>query len=133
MLLCLPKHITKHTDHNQGTVSAGKNKRKAQTSEANLSSWRSPSLWDFLQVAWMTPPIPLRSVDMQLNDRGSSLSGSNGKESACNGGDPGSIPGLGRPPEKGMATYFNILAWRIPWIEEPGGLQFAGSQRVRHN
>ena len=28
------------------------------------------------------------------------------------------------PLEKGMATYFNVLAWRIPWTEEPGGLQF---------
>jgi len=81
----------------------------------------------------MTPPIPLLSVDMQLNDGGSSLSGSNGKESACNGGDLGSIPGLGRPSEKGMATYFSIFAWRIPWTEEPGRLQFTGSQRVRHN
>ena len=32
-----------------------------------------------------------------------------------------------------MATYFNILAWRIPWIEEPGSLQSIGSQRIRHN
>ena len=32
-----------------------------------------------------------------------------------------------------MATHFNILAWRIPWTEEPGGLQFMGSQRVRHD
>jgi len=37
------------------------------------------------------------------------------------------------PLEKGMATYSSILAWRIPWIEEPGGLQSMGSQRVRHN
>ena len=37
------------------------------------------------------------------------------------------------PLEKGMATHFNILAWRIPWREEPGGLQTMGSQRVRHN
>ena len=35
------------------------------------------------------------------------------------------------PLEKGMATHSSILAWRIPWIEEPGGLQ--GSQRVGHN
>ena len=35
--------------------------------------------------------------------------------------------------EKGMATYSSILAWRIPWIEEPGGLQSMGSQRVRHD
>ena len=31
---------------------------------------------------------------------------------------------------KGMATHFSILAWRIPWTEEPGGLQFMGLQRV---
>jgi len=37
---------------------------------------------------------------------------------------------LGRedPLEKGMATHFSILAWRIPWTEEPGGLQTMGSQ-----
>ena len=34
--------------------------------------------------------------------------------------------------EKGMATNFSILAWRIPWTEEPGGLQSMGSQRVGH-
>ena len=33
------------------------------------------------------------------------------------------------PLEKGMATHSYILAWRIPWIEEPGGLQSMGSQR----
>ena len=35
--------------------------------------------------------------------------------------------------EKGMATLSIILAWEIPWTEEPGGLQSVGSQRVRHN
>ena len=34
--------------------------------------------------------------------------------------------------EKGMATHSSVLAWRIPWTEEPGGLQSIGSQRVRH-
>ena len=37
------------------------------------------------------------------------------------------------PVEKGMATHSSILAWRIPWTEEPGGLQSMGSQRVGHN
>ena len=37
------------------------------------------------------------------------------------------------PLEEGMATHSNVLAWRIPWIEERFGLQFMGSQRVRHN
>ena len=35
--------------------------------------------------------------------------------------------------EKGMATHSSILAWRIPWTEEPGGLQSMGLQRVQHN
>ena len=47
--------------------------------------------------------------------------GSDGKESACNVGDLGSIPGSGRSLEKGIATYSSILAWRILWTEEPGG------------
>jgi len=34
------------------------------------------------------------------------------------------------PLEKGMATHSSILVWRIPWIEEPGGLQFMGFQKV---
>ena len=103
--------------------------------------------------------------------------GSDGKESACNAGDLGSIPGLGRflwqrerqptpvflPEEshepdgsdckesacmpetqvqslgqkdcleKGMAPHSSILAWRIPWIEEPVGLKSKGWQRVGHN
>ena len=37
------------------------------------------------------------------------------------------------PLEKGMATHSSILAWRMPWIEEPGRLQSMGSQRVGHN
>ena len=37
------------------------------------------------------------------------------------------------PLEKGMATYSNILAWRIPWTEESGGLQSIRSQKVRHD
>ena len=37
------------------------------------------------------------------------------------------------PLEEGMATHSSILAWRIPWTEEPGGLRSTGSQRVIHN
>ena len=37
------------------------------------------------------------------------------------------------PLEKGMATHSSVLAWKIPWIEEPGGLQSIGLQRVGHN
>ena len=37
------------------------------------------------------------------------------------------------PLEKGMATHSSVLAWKIPWTEEPRGLQSMGSQRVRHD
>ena len=37
------------------------------------------------------------------------------------------------PLEEGMATHSRNLAWRIPWMEEPGGLQFMGSQRAGHD
>ena len=37
------------------------------------------------------------------------------------------------PLEDGMATHSSILAWRIPWTEEPGGLQYMGSQRIRYD
>ena len=47
--------------------------------------------------------------------------GSDGKEPACSEGDLGSIPRLGRSLEKRTATHSSILAWRIPWPEEPGG------------
>ena len=45
------------------------------------------------------------------------------------------VPSLGQddPLETEMATHSSILAWRIPWTEEPGGLQSMGLQRVRHN
>ena len=51
------------------------------------------------------------------------------KESVCNVGD------LGRedPLEEEMATHSSILAWSIPWTEEPGGLQSMGWQRVAHD
>ena len=59
--------------------------------------------------------------------------GSDGKASAYNKGDPGSIPGLGRSLEKEMATHSSILAWKIPWMEEPVRLQSMGSQRIGHD
>ena len=37
------------------------------------------------------------------------------------------------PLERDIATHSSVLAWEVPWIEEPGGLQSMGSQRVRHN
>ena len=59
------------------------------------------------------------------------------KDSACiarDAGDVGLIPGSERSPGGGgMATQPSILAWRIPWTEESGGLRTMGSQRTRHD
>ena len=56
--------------------------------------------------------------------------GSHSKDSAGNTGDLGSIPGS---PGEENGVHSSILAWRIPWTEEPSGLQSMGLQRVRHN
>ena len=76
-------------------------------------------------------PIPWRRdrlpIPVFLGFSGSSV----GKEFACSVGDLGSIPGLGRSP--GERNDSSILAWRIPWTEEPGDLPSMGSQRVGHN
>ena len=58
---------------------------------------------------------------------------SDGKESALNAGDLGSIPGSEDPLEMEMATHSSILAWRILWTEEPGGLQPMELHRGGHN
>ena len=59
------------------------------------------------------------------------------KNPSPNAGDirnAGSIPELGRSSlEEEMATHSSILSWRIPWTEEPCGLQSMGSQRLRHD
>ena len=60
--------------------------------------------------------------------------GSVGKEYACNVGDLGSIPELGRSPEEGIGyTRSSILAWKILWTEEPDRLHSMGLQRVGHD
>ena len=59
--------------------------------------------------------------------------GADDKESVCNEGDTGLIPGSVNLLEKEMATHFSMLASRIPWTEEPGGLQKIGSQRTGHD
>ena len=59
-----------------------------------------------------------------------------GKEPPANAGDirdAGSILGWEEPLEEGMAAHSSILAWRIPWTEEPGGLQSTESRRVGHD
>ena len=64
---------------------------------------------------------------------GSFPGGSVVKSMPANAGDVGSIPGSGRSPEEEMANPSSILAWKIPWTEEPGRLQSTGSRRVGHD
>jgi len=59
--------------------------------------------------------------------------GSDGKESSCSAGDQVRSLGQEDPLEKGMATHSNILAWRITWTEEPGGLLSMELQRIEHD
>ena len=59
--------------------------------------------------------------------------GSDGKESVCNAGDLGFIPGWGRSPGEGNGYPLQYPAWRIPWTKETGGLQSIGSQIVGHS
>ena len=53
--------------------------------------------------------------------------------SACNAGDLGLILGLGNSLEKEVTTHSSTLAWKIPWMDEPGRLQSMGLQKVRHD
>ena len=58
------------------------------------------------------------------------------KNSPANAGDlrdAGLTLGGEDPLEEGMATHSSVLAWRIPWMEDSGGLQSVGSQRIRNN
>ena len=57
---------------------------------------------------------------------------SGGKESPCSAGDPGLIPGSERSPEEENAAHSSILTWKIPWTEEPSGLQSMGSEGAGH-
>ena len=75
----------------------------------------------------------LNKISVLLSELVYTDGGSLSIESSCNSGDSGSIPGSGDNLEKEMATHSGILAWRIPWTEEPDGLQSIGSQRVRYD
>ena len=68
-------------------------------------------------------------VECRVNSRENQLSRwLSGKESSCQAGHVGLIPGPRDPLEKELATHSSILVWKIPWTEETGGLQFIGSQ-----
>ena len=97
--------------------------------QGTLTQWSSSLQLGLPQQGWLAPGLEL---GLCLGVSGFP-GGSDGKESACNARDPGSIPGQDDPPEKGIGTHSSILAWRVPWTEEPGGLQSMGLQRVGHD
>ena len=85
-----------------------------------------------LMIQELGSPV-FRTVLLIIASLKSLPGGSDGKESACNAGDLGLIPGLEDPQEKGMATHSSILVYRILQTDELGGLQSIASQRVGHN
>ena len=83
-----------------------------------------------------SPPSPKHTYTLHCLVLGQSINHSgatSGKNLPANARDAGSIPGSGRSLEEEMAPHSSILAWRIPWMEEPGGLQSVGLQTVGHN
>ena len=82
---------------------------------------------------YIPTPIPYLYLDSYSCITRGFPGGLDGKESACNARER--VRSLSRedPLKKGMATHSSIVAWRIPWTEEPGRLQSLGSQRVRHD
>ena len=95
------------------------------------------------KIPWTEEPGRLQSMGSQSQTRLSNFTftfpgSSDGKESACQLGRPGFetwVQPLGQEAAlaKGMATHSSILAWKIPWTEEPGSLQSMGLQRVGHD
>ena len=67
-------------------------------------------------------------IDAKTMETVTDFGGSDSKASIYNAGDPGSIPGLGSSPGEGNGNPLQYACWRIPWTEEPGRLQFMGSQ-----
>ena len=98
----------------------------------NLLTTTGESVWHSLR-SHMMPLRPDTNKYIYIYIFYDSPGGSDSKASAYNAGDPGSVPGSGDLLEKEMATHSSTLAWKIPWMEEPGWLQSMGSQRVRQD
>ena len=121
--------------------SAGKESTHLQCGKPGFDPWVGKISWrrERLSIPVFWPEefhglySPWSHKESETTEQLSLSESSTGKESICNAGDLGSIPVLGRSPGGGMATHSSILAWRIPWTEEPGGLQSMGLQRVGHN
>ena len=132
MVLWIKKSKRNIISHHQKHTSDVKPLREIDQIEASAASYclwnksyKSSGLkeYKFIIIIWTMAEIPC---------------GASGKETACpcrrcDVRDVGWIPGQGSPLEKGKATYSSVLSWRMPWAEEPAGLQSVGLQRVRHD
>ena len=92
-----------------------------------LSAWKGclNRTVQLFQAGFWDEEIPLGFLDGAVVK--------NPPASAADARDRGSIPGLERSPGKGNGNLLEHSCWRIPWTEEPGGLQSMGSQRVEHD
>ena len=75
----------------------------------------------------MTPWTAAIQAPLSMGLSRGAPGGSASKQSACNAGDLGSIPGWEDPLEKGVTNHSSIFAWKIPWTEETGRLQSMGA------
>ena len=91
---------------------------------------RVPNLSRNFWAAVETLPYSGGPLSLKTFSKGFSSRWLSGKESASNAEDLGLIPELGRSPGEGHGNPLQYSCWRIPWTEEPGGLQSMGSQRV---
>ena len=82
----------------------------------------------YLYLIYISSLVRKTKIDLAYLNKGKG-----GKESACNTGDLGSIPGSERSPGEGTGNLLQCSCLENPWTEEPGGLQFIASRRVRHN
>ena len=82
---------------------------------AMLSSWQVSTLENSIKLRLMKTHNPKWFIQIPLLFMVGFPGSSDGKESACGAGDPGSIPGLGRPPGEGNSYHSSFVAWRIPW------------------
>ena len=87
-----------------------------EATQNGQSEWNREWEWFLRDRKWMRPASLMAHI-----------------VKACNVGDLGQSLGWEDPLEKGTATHSSILAWRIPWTEKPGRLQFMGSQRARQD
>ena len=111
-------------DSGRHSVSKARSLTESAERPAGQTEWvtRTPGL----QASPSAPPVPAAVPSLFPG-------GPDGKESTCSAGDLDSTPGWGRPSGGGHGSPLQYSCWRIPWTEEPGGLQSMGSQRFGHD